>query len=146
MDTSRTHGRRAALRVVALAAAAILLLAAFAMPGSLLLGKTSPTADGSPAPTADWTPGYARDVAPIFARACVRCHGSERADKGLRLDSYQRVMAGDSYGTVVIPGDSSLSAIVRVVKYGTMPHGGTRITEREIEIISRWIDAGARNE
>jgi len=32
------------------------------------------------------------------------------------------------YGTVVIPGDSSLSAMVSVLKYGTMPHGGAKLT------------------
>ena len=89
------------------------------------------------------TPTYAKDIAPILDRTCVSCHGPQRADKGLRLDSYQRTMAGDSYGTVLIPGDSSLSAMVSVVRYGTMPHGSTRLSPTEIEIMSRWIDDGA---
>jgi hypothetical protein len=52
-------------------------------------------------------------------------------------------MAGDSYGTVLIPGDSSLSAIVSVVKYGTMPHGTSKLSQEEIDLVSRWIDGGA---
>ena len=92
----------------------------------------------------NWTPSYRRDVAPILERACIRCHGPQRADKGLRLDSYRGVLAGDSYGAVVIPGESSLSAVVSVVKYGTMPHQGMRLPPAEIDIISRWIDNGAQ--
>jgi mono/diheme cytochrome c family protein len=94
---------------------------------------------------ADWIPSYSRDVEPIFGRACIQCHGPERADKGLRLDSYQRMMAGDSYGTVVIPGDSSLSAIVTILKGGTMPHEDAKLSPDELETISRWIDSGARS-
>ena len=104
--------------------------------------SVSPTsASGGSATTG--TPSYARDVAPILERACVRCHGEQQADKGLRLDTYHRALAGDSYGAVLIPGKSSLSAIVSVVKYGTMPHDGMRLPPDEIDTISRWIDAGA---
>lgn len=129
-------------RLVAAVAVLAVLAAALAVSGLLGEGKATP-GDGKLGRAADWTPSYASDVAPIFARACIRCHGSQRADKGLRLDSYQRMMAGDSYGTVVIPGDSSLSALVSVAKYGTMPHGGTKLTDTELATISRWIDIGA---
>ena len=99
---------------------------------------------GSSATTsAQGIPSFARDVAPILDRSCVRCHGEGQADKGLRLDSYRRALAGDSYGAVLIPGKSSLSAIVSVVKYGTMPHNGVKLPSEEISILSRWIDAGA---
>ncbi len=141
-------GRRLAFRIAASLVVMVALLAALALVAPDLLARAGviPTGRAPAEGAADWIPSYARDVEPIFARACIRCHGPQRADKGLRLDGYQRTMAGDSYGTVVIPGDSSLSAMVSVLKYGTMPHGGAKLTATELDTIARWIDAGARNE
>lgn len=140
-DRRQGMGRRGLLA----AAAVVLVLGALAAYGlesrwtsGTLAGQEAPSASASGA-----TPTYAADVAPILARSCVSCHGPQRADKGLRLDSYQRTLAGDSYGTVLIPGDSSLSALVSVLKYGTMPHGGVRLSASEIEVVSKWIDGGA---
>ncbi len=137
-DIRTLRGGLAVLLFLVLAAAALVLA------GPALLGEESNGAQGGQTTHPEgWTPSYAQDVGPILQRACVQCHGTRQADKGLRLDSYQRMMAGDAYGTVVIPGDSSLSALISVVRYGTMPHGGTRLTAAEIETISRWIDSGA---
>ncbi len=136
---SRTPWRAAAVGIVLLA----LLAAPVAIRPSLPAGEDTPAASVESSRAADWVPSYARDVQPLLDRACVTCHGSQRADKGLRLDSYQRTMAGDSYGTVVIPGGSSLSAMISVVKFGAMPHRSARLSPEEIETISRWIDAGA---
>ncbi len=138
LDTRITHR--------GLAAAAVLVIAAVVLAAALpsLMGEGAVSSGSSPAVGRDSEPpSYIRDVAPILHRACVQCHGAQRADKGLRLDSYQRMMAGDTVGTVVIPGDSSLSAMISVVRHGAMPHDGTRLTAKEIETVSRWIDAGA---
>jgi hypothetical protein len=109
------------------------------------LGDSTPTSlpTAQAAGSVGSIPSYTSDVSPILVRSCFRCHGPDRADKGLRLDSYQRVMAGDSYGAILIPGDSSLSAMVLVIKNGTMPHESTKLTPAEIDTLSRWIDAGA---
>lgn len=139
----RAAGRSAILGIVATVIALALLVA---LAPRLIQGETGSTGPEAGLASAGSIPGYAGDVDPIFQRTCVRCHGPDRADKGLRLDSYQRMMAGDSYGTVVIPGDSSLSAIVTIVRYGTMPHGGTGLPAEEIDAIARWIDAGAKND
>lgn len=120
-----------------LAATAVLAVKAASNPAT----GSSGAAGTQPVPAA--APSYKRDVAPILERSCVRCHGPERADKGLRLDSYRGTLAGDSYGAVLLPWRSSLSAIVSVIKYGTMPHDGMKLPPAEIETVSRWIDAGA---
>ncbi len=125
----------------------------YAAIGAALLfsvGLAIRAASGGAAPSSSAAPGavvgipsFNRDVEPLLERACVRCHGADQADKGLRLDSYRSTLAGDSYGAVLIPGKSSLSAIISVVKYGTMPHDGVKLPQNEIDTISRWIDAGA---
>ncbi len=133
-------GRRGAALLLA---TLVLLLALAAVRPTLPHFWDGSPSDAPPGRPADWTPSYARDVSPILGRACVRCHGPQQADKGLRLDSYQRIMAGDSYGTVLIPGGSSLSAIISVVKYGAMPHDSARLAPEEVETLVLWIDAGA---
>lgn len=130
------EARMAALAVVLMGA---LLMWKMIVPGS----EPAPSSKGTSQESVKRTPTYLGDIRPIMDRFCVSCHGPQRADKGLRLDSYQRTLAGDSYGTVLIPGDSSLSAIVSVMKYGTMPHGPTKLDPSEIELVSRWIDSGA---
>ncbi len=98
-----------------------------------------------------WAGHYAENVQPIFDRRCVGCHGSARADNGLRLDSYQGVMKGTQHGPVVVPGSSANSALISVVE-GTadpsirMPHGGQRLSEQELQNIALWIEAGATNQ
>ncbi len=133
-------GRRVAALVVAILALGAVVAAADT--GIFNRSKDSSPGAQSAHSTA-WTPSYGHDVQPILDRNCIRCHGPVQADKGLRLDSYQRTMAGDSYGTVVIPGQSSLSAMLTVIKYGTMPHDAQRLTPEEIETLALWIDVGA---
>lgn len=129
--------------ILYLALACVLMAsAALAVRAASGLGA-APGGAASALPVQAGTPSYKRDVAPILERSCVRCHGADRADKGLRLDSYRGALAGDSYGAVLLPWRSSLSAIVSVIKYGTMPHDGMKLPAAEIETVSRWIDAGA---
>jgi mono/diheme cytochrome c family protein len=144
---NRSAGERPARYAVvaSLVVLAAMLLVGLALGPRALGGGMAQPNEVQSIYAADWVPSYSRDVEPIFGRSCVQCHGPERADKGLRLDSYQRMMAGDSYGTVVIPGDSSLSAIITILKGGTMPHGGVKLSPGELETISRWIDSGARS-
>jgi mono/diheme cytochrome c family protein len=47
----------------------------------------------------------AREVAPVLRRACVACHGKERARGGLRLDE------GAGLRAVVKPGNAALSEV-----------------------------------
>ncbi|MHB1162301.1 MAG: c-type cytochrome domain-containing protein [Chloroflexota bacterium] len=136
MRTLRSHPRALVLVAIGVLALAVIL------PPRLEVGTVSQVSTPM-FRTEGTTPSYRQEVGPILQRACTQCHGTLRADKGLRLDSYQRMMAGDAFGTVVIPGDASLSALVSVVRYGTMPHQGARLTANEIDTISRWIDAGA---
>ncbi len=98
-----------------------------------------------------WAGHYTENIQPIFEAHCVGCHGSAKAENGLRLDSYQGVMKGTQHGPVVVPGSPDSSALVSVVK-GTadpsirMPHEGQRLSDQEVQNIVLWIAAGAKNE
>ena len=88
---------------------------------------------------------FAEQVAPIFEARCVECHGEESTELGLRLDSYEGLMAGSDYGTVVEAGDPDGSLLIDMMESGDMPEDGDAVPPEEIEIIKTWISEGAEN-
>lgn len=96
------------------------------------------------------TVSFADDVAPIFKQRCVQCHGAEdedgvRAEAGLLLLTYEQVMAGSEFGTVVEAGDPAKSYLLEMIVDGAMPEEGDPVPEEEIALVRAWIAAGAPN-
>ncbi|HXN34558.1 MAG TPA: c-type cytochrome domain-containing protein [Opitutaceae bacterium] len=97
-------------------------------------------------------PAYYRlHVAPLFARSCISCHRPEKHKGGLRMDSYQQLMLGGEDGPVVAPGNPKSSDILRRLRLpagddDSMPSDGDKpLTPEEIQMIERWIAAGAKS-
>src|SRR5579863_2637074 len=90
---------------------------------------------------------FSRDVTPIFRAYCVKCHGSEKPQAQLRLDSETAVLRGGVSGRVVVPGKSSDSLLIkRVLGFGDiprMPLNGDPLPTEKINLIRAWIDQGA---
>jgi len=86
------------------------------------------------------------DVSAIFNERCVMCHSSVfGAGLGLRLDSYQGAVAGSTKGPVFVPGDASRSELIRRLRGEStprMPFLSVPLTQDQIDLIVRWIDAG----
>ncbi|MEW6156472.1 MAG: PSD1 and planctomycete cytochrome C domain-containing protein [Verrucomicrobiota bacterium] len=91
---------------------------------------------------------FLRDVQPIFARHCLSCHGPEKQKNGFRLDVKEVALrGGDTHGIAIRPGNSAESPLIGYVS-GTnpelvMPPKGERLAQPEIDVLRRWIDAGA---
>jgi uncharacterized membrane protein len=88
---------------------------------------------------------FAEQIQPIFEARCVECHGEESTELGLRLDSYEGVMAGSDYGTIVEVGDAAGSLIIDMIESGDMPEDGDPVLPEELELIKTWISEGAEN-
>ena len=95
---------------------------------------------------------FGRDVRPILSDRCFLCHGPDRAKQqaGLRLDSFEGATAAREHGQAIVPGDAASSLLMQRVlsadpKRAMPPHdsGKHALTEREREIFSAWITAGA---
>lgn len=91
---------------------------------------------------------FARDIEPIFKANCYECHGPRRQEGGLRLTLLSSVLrGGDSGEPGVVPGESSASHMVRSLEGADgvkrMPLDGPALSDAEIALIKRWIDAGA---
>jgi mono/diheme cytochrome c family protein len=89
-------------------------------------------------------PLFERDVRPILAAHCFRCHGEEKSKGGLRLQSAQQILKGGESGLAVVSGAPGESLLVEKISTGEMPPGKEKKLEsKEIDLIRRWILAGA---
>ena len=93
-------------------------------------------------------PDFTRDVQPIFAAHCVKCHGPEEQNGGLRYDQKARALAqADSGHHAIVPGKADQSELLRRItsthKNDQMPPKGTRLSPQQIETLTAWIAAGA---
>src|SRR5688572_27600596 len=60
---------------------------------------------------------FVRDIQPIFERNCVKCHGSQKQQGGLRFDSSDGAMRnGDSGLPAVMPGKLEQSELIRRIE------------------------------
>ena len=87
----------------------------------------------------------ATDVMPLMEKYCWECHSEESAELGLKLDSYEGIMGGSDYGTVVEVGDADGSLLVDMIASGDMPEDGDPMAADELAIIKSWITEGANN-
>ena len=86
---------------------------------------------------------FATEVLPILEQHCTECHSDENAELGLKLDTYEGLMAGSDYGTVVEAGDAAGSLLVDMIAAGDMPEDGDAMPADQLEVIKTWIDEGA---
>ena len=110
--------------------------------GAALLATTSRAHDPPPAAGVD----FARDVEPIFQTRCIRCHGPDRQEKGLRLDSWAAALRGGEEGPVIRPGRSADSPLVQRLLgriEPRMPYQDAPLPPELVASIRAWIDAGA---
>src|SRR5262249_30530474 len=102
---------------------------------------------------------FNHDIRPILSDKCFKCHGPSSTGRraNLRLDSEEAVardakLNGAAEGTmkVIAPGDPEHSAVmVRITSTDPkrrMPYGSNALSDREVKLIRRWIEQGAKYE
>ncbi len=91
---------------------------------------------------------YTEHIQPIFDRLCTRCHAGADAAEGLRLDSWENMVAGGNNGSAVIAFDGDNSLLTNMVtRLVGGPHpfelSADTLSLEEVTFLKRWIDAGA---
>ncbi|HEX4071235.1 MAG TPA: PSD1 and planctomycete cytochrome C domain-containing protein [Planctomycetaceae bacterium] len=88
---------------------------------------------------------FEADIRPILKARCWQCHGEETELKGgldARLARFLK-RGGDS-GPAIVVGRHAESLMYQRVSAGEMPPGNKKLSAREIDLVARWIDQGAK--
>ena len=84
-------------------------------------------------------------IRPLLIARCIECHGPDRQESGLRLDSRDGWMTGGERGPAVTPVDPANSLILLAVKHLDpdlrMPE--EKLSDAEIAAFEKWIRDGA---
>ena len=88
---------------------------------------------------------FSEQVMPILQSRCVECHGNQSAELGLNMETYEGLMAGSDYGTVIEAGSIEGSLLVDMIESGDMPEEGDPVPPEELDLIKTWILEGAKN-
>ncbi len=103
-------------------------------------------------------PSFTRDIKGILSNRCVRCHGPDpegRAgggDEGLRLDTFEGATADLGGHAAIVPGKPDESEIIARITSTDPdlvmppPEAGQPLSEKQVDLLTRWIAAGATYE
>ena len=90
---------------------------------------------------------FALEVQPLLQRHCTKCHGPSRQKGGLRLDAREFAQQGGYSGVSLLEAEAESNELLARVKSGDdgyrMPLEGPPLADNEIEILTRWVKAGA---
>lgn len=93
---------------------------------------------------ADRPPAFDTEVRPLLHAKCVRCHGEKVRKADLDLTTAAGLAKGGESGKVVVPGKPDESLLFEKVHSGAMPpKKDDRLAAAEVDLIRRWIAAGA---
>jgi len=92
---------------------------------------------------------FERDVRPILTGHCFKCHGPDKQESGLRLDTPQGIVTGGNSGPPVSAGKSAESLLIKAIAGADdasqmPPEGEKPLAAEQIALVTRWIDAGAK--
>ena len=87
-----------------------------------------------------------RQVVPLLKANCVSCHKPGKAKGGLNLTTHEAAMKGGKDGAVIKPGDAKGSALIESIcgEEPEMPKEGEPLTAVEVDLLTRWINEGAK--
>jgi mono/diheme cytochrome c family protein len=91
---------------------------------------------------------YLRDIKPLLTEHCVRCHGADKEEAGLRLDTGEWARFGGYSGNPVRHRTGEESLLLEVV-LGThedipaMPYKKPALDASQVTLLRQWVKAGA---
>ncbi len=88
-------------------------------------------------------PRFESDILPVFEANCLVCHGENLRQNGLDLRTRDATLKGGETGAGIAPGRPDESLLFQKVSSGAMPMGPGKLGADEIELIRKWIEAGA---
>ena len=96
---------------------------------------------------------FSRDILPLLSDNCFKCHGPDEANRKakLRFDKHDASLEELKKGrATIVPGKSSQSELYARLTAEDPddrmppPDTGKKLSEKEVELIRKWIDGGAK--
>lgn len=87
---------------------------------------------------------FENKVRPLLVSKCIECHGQEKEESGLRLDSREAILEGGESGDDIVPHKPDESLLIEAIRYESyeMPPN-EQLKDEQIEVLTRWIKMGA---
>jgi mono/diheme cytochrome c family protein len=88
---------------------------------------------------------FERSVRPVLVEHCQKCHGPEKQESDLRLDSREALLKGGASGPAITSGKPEKSLLVAAIRQEgdiQMPPN-SKLTDEQIAAVERWIQLGA---
>lgn len=86
------------------------------------------------------------EIHPLLVTKCVSCHGPDKQEGGLRLDSLAAAKTGGDRGPAIVPGDANRSPFITAISFRDpdlqMPPK-QKLSDAEIETLRQWVAAGS---
>ncbi len=88
---------------------------------------------------------FEKTIRPLLINQCISCHGPEREEGGLNLDSKSGWQVGGFIGPAIVPGDLEESTIAQLLESPeSFPqHPKLSLTEDQKQDVYYWIKMGA---
>ncbi|MFM8891270.1 MAG: PSD1 and planctomycete cytochrome C domain-containing protein, partial [Planctomycetia bacterium] len=94
---------------------------------------------------------FDRDIRPLLSENCFACHGPDAKNRAanLRLDTFEGATSDLGDHAAIVPGAGGRSVILERITSSDPdlrmppPETGKSLTEQQITVVRRWIDAGA---
>jgi WD40 repeat protein/mono/diheme cytochrome c family protein len=122
--------------------------AVLALSGSPLAGAEPPEKPKEPSEVS-----YYRQVRPLFVQHCQGCHQPAKKGGGYVMTSHADLLkAGEADQPGVVPGKPEESYLLEQIRPRSggrrpeMPRGREPLSEKDVELIARWITQGAKDD
>lgn len=95
-------------------------------------------------PTAEQIKFFEMKVRPLLVESCLKCHGPDKQESDLRLDSREAALAGGENGPAVVPGQPDESGLVEAINHdGLEMPPDEKLPEGQIALLTEWVKMGA---
>ena len=133
------------IRIIAAAATCF----AVTLAGAVVVGRAQTTGAQAHGKAAQPPISFNRDILPILSNNCFACHGPDEKKRETKFHFDTKEGAFAKPG-VIEPGNAAESLLIEMITHPDpterMPpaDSGHALTDRQIELLRRWIDEGAK--
>ncbi|MBT8306591.1 MAG: PSD1 and planctomycete cytochrome C domain-containing protein [Maribacter sp.] len=92
---------------------------------------------------------FSADIKPILNKNCISCHGGVKKNGDFSVLFEEEALSTTESGrAAIIPGNASGSEMIKRIKSDDpelrMPYEKEKLSEGDIDLLTRWIDQGAK--